>query len=306
MKKAAALVAIVLAVGMTAAWDAEAKRLGGGKSGGMQRQATTDVARPAPGTPAAQQVPAAAGAAAAAPAAAAAQGGRSWMGPVAGIAAGLGIAALASHLGFGPALANILTVALLAMAVVLVVGFFLRKRGLAGRPAVAGVPGGDRFGAQRTSAAPVRTGSLIGSGIGSGLGGGLPAASGAIPADFDVAGFVRNAKANFEDLQAANDAADLARLRDYLAPELFEEVRAEVQARGATAQKTEFYGLEATVLEVVEEPQRYIVSVRFTGAVREEAGAEPVDLDEVWHLTKPRHGGGGWVVAGIQQAPAAQ
>ena len=27
----------------------------------------------------------------------------------------------------------------------------------------------------------------------------------------------------------------------------------------------------------------------------------PEDLDETWHLTKPRTGMGGWVIAGIQQ-----
>jgi predicted lipid-binding transport protein (Tim44 family) len=41
--------------------------------------------------------------------------------------------------------------------------------------------------------------------------------------------------------------------------------------------------------------------VRFTGQVREAAGQDAVPLDEVWHLTKPASGQGGWVIAGIQQ-----
>ncbi len=52
---------------------------------------------------------------------------------------------------------------------------------------------------------------------------------------------------------------------------------------------------------MVEDATNYIVSVRFTGSVRDEPGVPTDDLDEVWHLTKPRSGFGGWTIAGIQQ-----
>jgi predicted lipid-binding transport protein (Tim44 family) len=55
------------------------------------------------------------------------------------------------------------------------------------------------------------------------------------------------------------------------------------------------------VLEAVDEGNRHIVSVRFTGLVREAAELDPVPLDEIWHLTKPASGQRGWVIAGIQQ-----
>ena len=48
--------------------------------------------------------------------------------PVAGLAAGLGLAALASHLGFGEGLANFMMIALLAMLAIGVIGFFMRKK----------------------------------------------------------------------------------------------------------------------------------------------------------------------------------
>ncbi len=113
---------------------------------------------------------------------------------------------------------------------------------------------------------------------------------------------VRNAKEQFMALQKANDARDMDRLRDYLTPEMFELVRADLDARGDAAQNTEVFGLEGQVLDVAEEEARYVVSVRFTGSVRDQAGAVPDDLDEIWHLTKPRAGFGGWVIAGIQQS----
>ena len=59
--------------------------------------------------------------------------------------------------------------------------------------------------------------------------------------------------------------------------------------------------LNAEILEVSGDSHRHIVSVRFTGMLREEADAAPVAIDEIWHLTKPIHGQGGWVLSGIQQ-----
>ncbi|MEO8654264.1 MAG: Tim44 domain-containing protein, partial [Ramlibacter sp.] len=119
MKKSLAVLAVVLTLGVTAVVDAQAKRLGGARSSGMQREAVT-----APATPprAVQGAPAQA-APAAAPTAAAAAPKRNWMGPIAGLAAGLGLAALASYLGFGEALAQRLMIGLVVLAVLLAVGF---------------------------------------------------------------------------------------------------------------------------------------------------------------------------------------
>ena len=325
MKKAAALMAIVLTLGL-ATIDAEAaRRLGGGKSTGMQRQATTQPHQPAGGNTAGTQqgAPAqqAAPSTAAAPgAAAAAAPRRSWMGPIAGLAAGLGLAALASHFGFGEALANAMMIGLLVVAALALVGFVMRKRAMGQQPAFGGAGAGAGMGgvlrqpqpqatAFRTDASqPQQGGSLIGSRIGGGLGGTTTASPqpAAIPADFDKAGFERNAKAQFVALQDANDARDLERLRGFLTPEMFALVQADLQARGDAPQKTEVFGLQAQVLEVVQDADRYIVSVRFTGSIRDEAGAAPEDLDETWHLVKSRTGFDGWTIAGIQQnGPAA-
>ncbi|MCA0212973.1 MAG: 39S ribosomal protein L45 [Proteobacteria bacterium] len=303
MKKVLGLAALVLALGTTMAFDVEAKRLGGAKSSGMQRQQTTQPATPAntPGSPAQAAPAAGATAAAAAPAAAAAK--RSWMGPIAGLAAGIGLMALASHFGFGEAMANFMMMMLIGVVILAVIGFVMRNRmARNATPAAAGMgtgssQAGGSFGGG-FGGAPAG-----GTRIGSALGGVSAAAArpSAIPADFDAAGFARNATQQFLALQVANDARDLQRLRDYLTPEMFEEVRGDVEARGDAPQQTQVFGLNAQVLEAVEEGDRYIVSVRFTGGIRDQAHADTEDLDEVWHLTKPRTGFGGWVVAGIQQ-----
>jgi predicted lipid-binding transport protein (Tim44 family) len=65
---------------------------------------------------------------------------------------------------------------------------------------------------------------------------------------------------------------------------------------------TEVLTLEAEVLDVTEEAGSYIVSVRFSGLMREDAGSDAAPFTEIWHLEKPVAGRGGWLVAGIQQA----
>ena len=302
----ALVLSLGLAVGVS---DAEAKRIGGGKSTGMQRQGTTEkapTATPAqtPATPAAAAAPA--GAAAGATAAAAAPK-RSWMGPLAGIAAGLGIAALASHLGFGEELASMLMLGLLAFAVIAVIGLVMRKRaaaqggqnGMAYAGASAGAGAQPSAPATRSfdTAMPAGGSSSTGSMIGANL---AEPPKRSIPADFDVPAFVRNAKVQFIRLQAANDAGNLDDIRGFTTPEMFAELQMDLRERAGATQTTEVMTVEADVTDVTEEDQRYVVSVRFTGTLRED-GAQTTSFDEVWHLTKPRQGNAGWVLAGIQQ-----
>lgn len=304
MKKSLSLLAMVFALGLsTVAMDAEAaRRMGGGKSLGMQRDATPAKAPTA--TPA--QTPAAApGAAAAAPAAAAASSRSKWMGPIAGLAAGIGLMALASHLGFGEGLANMLMIGLMIMAVLAVVGMVMRKRAAAQAGSSGGmayVGAGAAGGSQPMPAykAAMPTTASGGSMIGAGIGAQAPAGN-RIPADFDVASFVRNAKVNFIRLQAANDAGNLDDLRQFTTPEMFAELKMDLADRGAAEQHTDVVRIDGDVIDVEENADGYVVSVRFTGETREGDSAATEAFDEIWHLSKPRHGSGGWLLAGIQQ-----
>lgn len=267
--------------------DAEAKRLGGGSSSGMQRQSV------APSNTQ-QAAPAQAPRQAAAPAPAA-QPKRSWMGPLAGLAAGLGLAALASHFGFGEELANFMMMALLAMVVIGAIGFFMRKKAAAqGNQGMQYAGAGAPYG----SNAPQRDFTPAG-----GVAAAAPAAAtgGSIPADFDVEGFVRNAKVNFIRLQASNDAGNLDDIREFTSPEMFAEIKMGMSERGGAKQETDVVQLNAEVLDVAEETGRYIVSVRFNGLIREEKDAAAAPFDEIWHMTKPADNSRGWVLAGIQQ-----
>ena len=297
--KTFSLVAAILALGLTLTTgdaDAASKRLGAGKSSGMQRE-TISADRTA--TPAA---PAMAPSATKAPTAAAAPTPpkRSWLGPLAGLAAGLGLAALASHLGFGEELATMLMIGLVLLLVLAVVGFILRRRASAGQPAMA-TAGGLQYSPSQHEPMTLAGNGVVPTSSAATDADAPTGSAGTIPADFDVAAFVRSAKVSFVRLQAANDAGNLDDLREFTTPEMFAELRLNIADRGSTSQQTEVVTIDAQVLEVSEEDSRYVVSVRFTGLIREEKDASAEAVDEVWHLTKPRDGRGGWVLAGIQQ-----
>jgi predicted lipid-binding transport protein (Tim44 family) len=300
--------------------DAEAKRLGGGKSQGMQRQAPDKPAQSTPATPNNAATPAAAPATAGAGAAAAAAPKRSWMGPIAGLAAGLGLAALFSHFGMGEGLANFVMLALLAMAAFFVIRLLMRR--FAGGPprpsmAMAGAGAGtgvaaarpaaptsfvdERPGMQRTAAPSVTIGSALTPPLAVPS---LASASAAptLPANFDGEGFERLAKMLFIRLQAANDKADLNDLRNFTTPELFAALRMDLHDRGEAAQQhTDVVKVDAQLIDFAQEAEQQIVSVRFTGQVKEEANAEATPFDEVWHVVKPLDDSRSWAIAGIQQ-----
>ena len=325
MKKLLMMVAALVSFGLLAE-DVDARRLGGGTSVGKQRSIVT---QPAPNTPP-QQAPAAA------PTNPVQQpqpsGMSKWLGPLAGLAIGAGLASLFMGNGLAGALGGILMIVLLVAAAI----FVLRLL----RPRLPTPP------LQYAGAAPGARSDLS---TGFGGGAGVPAAAALrYPPGFDAEQFVHHAKLNFTRLQAANDKRDTAALRDFLTPELYTEIAAEITARDAAPQQTDVVTLAAEVLEVVTEGDTYVASVRFSGMIREcadgalasreqgsrlrdatdrESGAAlssagvasvsvvtspkgapvpPSDgaaepFTEVWHLEKPVTGGTGWLVSGIQQ-----
>lgn len=275
--------ACVLSLGLTIN-DAEAKRLGGGSSRGIQRDSVAQ-------RQAAPQSPTAATPAAPAPK-------RSWLGPLAGLAAGIGLGALLSHFGLGEGAANFLMILLLAMAAVFVFKLVFRRpqpqapsdslqfAGVGG-PHMAPTPAPHHFDTPEGTAeiAPA--------------GGTTPARN--IPADFDGEGFLRVAKVNFIRLQAANDNGNLDDIREFTSPEMFAEIKLDIDERHGAPQQTDVVTLEAELLEVLIESSRHVASVRFHGMIREDKDGAAHGFDEVWHLTKPLDGSRGWVVCGTQQ-----
>jgi len=305
---AVALAGVTLSV---APIESEAKRLGGGRASGMQRQAPAkqaDTSPPAQNATSNQAAkPAQAAPTNAAGQTAAQAGKRSWMGPIAGLAAGLGLAALASHLGFGEELANFMMIALLAVVAMVAIGWVMRRmRGAqpAGpQLAGAGAPFQASAGSQQptgSSMAREAMGVFNGAQSAGASAAGVGAVSAAArPEGFDTDGFTRIAKMIFIRLQAANDEANLDDLRKFTTPELFASLRLDLQERGQAAQQTDVMQLDAELVDTAQDNGQWVASVRFSGLIREEVGQGAEPFNELWHLVKPLDGSREWAIAGI-------
>lgn len=315
--------------------QADAARIGGGKSMGRQSSNVTQREAASPSQAAPTQNASTAAAKPAAPAPAAAAPKRPWGAMLGGLAAGLGLAWLAHSLGLGAAFGNILLIGLLVLAGIViwrVIASRSRPAGArpgslafegAGGPANASTPA--QYNAKNVGndasarpweqqgaafdATPATSGSAMagaaaagaGSMIGSALGG---AQSWGIPQGFDVEGFLTAAKRNFVTLQDAWDRNDIQILRSMMTDGMVGEIRAQLAERethnGGKPNKTDVVMLDAKLLGIEEGPDVYLASVEFSGMIREDASAGPSPFREVWNMAKPTDGSGGWLVAGVQ------
>jgi len=289
-----ALLALVMTLGFTlASTDAEAKRLGGGASSGIKRDSSIMKRQAIPPKPAAPAQNAAPAPATPQPA----SGMSRWLGPLAGLAAGIGIASLLSHFGMGglgEGMSSIIMMLLIGGAVFFVVRMLMRRKAPQAEPLQYAGAGNaplplTQAPTQFEAAAAFGGAATVASNVAS------------VPDGFDVEGFLRQAKLNFVRLQAANDAGNMDDIRAFTSPEMFAEIQLEYQERGKAAQQTDVVQLNADLLDVSSEAARQIASVRFHGSIRETANAAPEAFDEVWHLTRPADASSGWVIAGIQQ-----
>jgi predicted lipid-binding transport protein (Tim44 family) len=284
--------------------EAEAKRMGGGSSFGRQSQSVNRQATPPASNQATNQANQSASAART-PAAAqnAAKPSSPWKGMLGGALLGLGLGALLSHLGLGGAMASmistLLMVGLIALAAMFLYRLFARRgnRSNGMQPAFAGATARNGFSPRVEPFQPAaRTAETELSGAGA-IGG----TAWDIPEDFDAPAFLRHAKTYFIRLQAAWDKADINDLREFTTPEMYAELKLELQQRGASGNHTDVVSLNAELLGIETGERDYLASVRFDGMISEAQGMQAQPFAEVWNLSKSRSGEGGWVLAGIQQ-----
>jgi predicted lipid-binding transport protein (Tim44 family) len=313
--------------------DAQAGRLSGGKSFGrpspnlQQRQAT-----PTPPQATPQQAPQAQPGVPSRQPGVPAKPASPWRGALMGLAAGLGLAALAHALGFGDTMATIMTIALLGLLAMTLIGFLMRRRAPPPQPAypyeragtmavyppqpaeampsplprtISSIPAPGDLGAEPAAIeAPAaqsafRPGSAMDEFMRTQAGAkaGLDQPWG-VPEDFDADGFLANAKTYFSRLQAAWDQGSLAELEEFTTPDMFIALTHELHARAGKS-KSEVVVLDAKLLGIESSNVDHLASVRFTGTMRSEGEPEP--FDEVWNLVKPLDDKTGWLLAGIQQ-----
>jgi predicted lipid-binding transport protein (Tim44 family) len=299
MKKLFIAVMMVLVTVTAGLSEAEARRLGGGGSFGRQSQNVTrqaparqsqspDAARPAvPPAAVPPQLP---------------KPSSPWKGILGGALLGLGLGALFSHLGIGAGMASLLGTLLTFGLIALVIGFIYRMvmRRKSGndylRPAFAGDSSAAYPGSADARVEPSHTPPLP-------VAGAAPVnySPWGVPVDFDTPGFLRHAKTYFIRLQAAWDKADINDIREFTTPEMYAEIKLQIQERGASPNVTDVVSLDAELLGMEQDATDHIASVRFSGTMKEAPGAAAEPFEEVWNLSKPLSGTGGWVLAGIQQ-----
>lgn len=324
--------------------DAEARRMGGGSSFGRQSSNVMQKRAPAQApranqqnaTPNANQATANRGATAGANAQR--SGFSRFLGPLAGIAAGLGIMALLSSLGLSGALLEFLSSAVLIAIVIFGIMFIVRRlRGGQAKPATQGAFGGQNRQAQdfytnrqgndySQSQAPNQSAqsaesvqSRIQGVFNRNTGAQQSFSSGAsapqetaaaqpldpswyVPEGFDTTTFLTVAKKQFVHIQGLWDKGDVTELKDYLTDDLISELSPQIVEQASQGgHSTEVVLLNAELLGMEQVAGGHLASVRFSGMLREEAGQEAFRFEEVWNLYKTADSG--WLLAGIQQIP---
>ena len=309
---AVAVLAISTLTMLTASFDAEARRIGGGKSFGRQstnvmkqRQAVQPPAATANRNAA---TPANANAARNSAAQQPKSGLSRFLGPIAGIAAGLGIAALLSSLGLGGPLLEALSSMVLIGLVIFAVMFLVRRlRGGAARPATqaanTSAPMYRESSPQMPASSPAMGTTAATAGAASVAASAQPSTqeidpSWFIPADFDITVFLNNAKQQFRHIQELWDQGNPAALREYLTDDLLKELTPEITAREG-GQQTQIVLLNAELLGIEKVADGHLASVRYSGMLRETPDSEAFSFEEVWNLYKADNSG--WLLAGIQQ-----
>jgi predicted lipid-binding transport protein (Tim44 family) len=292
--------AAALALGAVASNDADAKRVGGAQSIGRQQSQT---APPSGQAPRSQAQPAQQGAQ---PAAAA---GNRWMGPLAGLAAGLGIAALLSSFGLGEGLAQLVANALLIGLAIAAGVALLRSIANRRRPHLAdahGVAGRQRTGGAGFFDPPAQARDRTGAYARPPLVTTDPPAAARGIAHADPAlepgqpAFVESAKAIFMRLQRAWDANEQGDLFELTTPDMFARLKLDLEARGREPSRTEVAALDAEILGTQRNADETLVSVRFYGQMREDDAPSAQPFEEIWNLLRTT-GDTAWRLAGIQQ-----
>lgn len=287
--------------------EAQARRMGGGGS----------IGRTAPsfGKQSGTQAPVAPSRSTAEKSTAAGQAtkpaGNRFMGPLGGLIAGLGLAALFSHLGFGEGMANVLGLLLLAG-----IAFWLVQKLLKGFAKNA----------SKNSPRPVYSGSMPSeqpNGFDSRMNRSTLNSSSPdngfsnpvvtqhtvsdrnsvkyLPADFREAEFLESAKKFFVTLQGVFDRGDLQAMQSYASDDVLEKMRAEIAARGVLTNHTEVISLDAELLGFERDLDEELATVGFSGVLFETPGEGRQNFNECWVLSRPVSGGG-WILAGIHNS----
>ncbi|WP_421901685.1 Tim44 domain-containing protein [Maridesulfovibrio sp.] len=122
-----------------------------------------------------------------------------------------------------------------------------------------------------------------------------------IPAGFDEEEFLEGAKAVYTRLQKSWDNRDMADIEQFATAGVVNEIKQQAKEDPGPSQ-TDVLMVNARLLEVKEEGGITHVTVYYDVLLREESSqSQPSQVREVWHFVKPVVSEGMWKLDGIQQ-----
>lgn len=121
------------------------------------------------------------------------------------------------------------------------------------------------------------------------------------PAGFDQEEFLRGAKAAYVRLNKSWDKRDLDDIAQFATTAFMDELRQQA-IEDKEPGNTEIMLVNASLVSVDTVGDEEIAQVYFNALLREDPSQEkPIDVREIWHFTRPASGSGNWKVDGIQQ-----
>lgn len=297
MKTLWALVAILFTFTLVVD-EAEARRMGGGKSFGRSYQTAPAPSRSNADAPARKQDMAGKQAPGA---------GRGMMGGLLGglLVGGLFAALFAGGAFEGLQMMDILIIAALAFVI------FKLIRGMRQGPAPARGPQPAYAGAgqqtpsqqaasQQASPQPVfgaRREAPVDAPVSSAAAHAVPFN---LPLGFDTPAFLDGAKDHYRILQDAWNKNDLPKIQEYVTPELYADLQAERAALPAQ-QHTEVLSVSAGLVRADQQFGNAEVSIRFVGRYRDTVEGVEEDFVDIWHLERDySKDDAPWFITGIQ------
>lgn len=275
-------IALALCLGLTFSLQADAKRLGGGKSFGS---APTHQTRQADAPSASQPAATSGAAAAAGRAAPAASGASRWLGPLAGIAAGGLLASMFMGDGFeGFQFFDFLILGLLAFVIFKL--FAARRQAQSqGQPAVAG-------GMQRQMPQQPIFGSS---------GGAAPRPAFNAPAWFDEQRFLAAGREHFLALQQHWDANEMDKIAEFVTPSMLSFLTSERADLGDGFQSTYIDDLDVQLDGIDELADKTVATLTFRGVAKTSRFDQGEPFSESWRMERSNGDNQPWLVAGIRQ-----
>lgn len=123
-----------------------------------------------------------------------------------------------------------------------------------------------------------------------------------VPPDFDQADFMKGAKTVYSRLQESWGKRDMEDIRQFTSPEVWEEINRQAEEEPHPS-KTEILLVNAKLLEVSKRDGQTVASVFYDVLLRETPEqTEPTQVREVWHFSRDeKKPGSFWILEGIQQ-----